>query len=163
MPLADQRQRVGLHVQQHIGPHQLHSAVCRGLRQRSGRAPALCSPPGWCYQFNSCLSSFYLGFHHITCRFWVLQCHFLVGLQPAAHGAPMGPSGRGVFDPLQPLLHARAHFFVQPRGLQRGAGLLVTTQRVTVRRAMQRAVLRPVGSGCWVDSGRAVVGHAVVN
>ena len=144
LPLLYQRQRVGLGVQQHIGPYQLHCAIRRGTRLHLRATPMARLPPRLRYMFNSCLRNILLGLHHKTGCIRVACGNFLVGLQTALHWCPMRPGCGRFFDPLQALLHARAHLFVQPGRLQRRPAL---------------TALRPQRGGARVNGGGAVFGH----
>ena len=63
-------------------------------------------------------------------------------VQATAHGLPMAPRARFLGDPVQTLLHALAHFIVQPRRGGRGAAL-------------------PALGRNRVDGGGQKIGHAI--
>ena len=140
VPLGNQRLRVGRHVQRHIGPEHLHTAVGRQgeLGLRAGPAGRL--PPGLCQGCTCDLGPGRVGLGDKTSGIGKTLRQQPMGLQPAPHRVPMGPGGRFQRDPLQTVFHATRHLFVQP-GRQRRCGLL------------------PAGSSHRVNRGRKVVGH----
>ena len=71
-------------------------------------------PPRFCYQFTRCLRTIHGAFKHKTLRIRVTLTQQAMGLQAAPQGAPMHPLSGFLHDPLQAILHAARHLFVQP-------------------------------------------------
>jgi len=111
MPALNQRLRVWLHVQRHIGPQHVHRLRWR-LKLRASAQPAF--PPALLELLARTLRLRRAAFLHKALRLRVAPHQLLVYLPATLQGTPMQPAGGCAHNPLQPLFHAARHLLMQP-------------------------------------------------
>ena len=143
VPNLQQGLGLGTGVQVHVGPKHLHRVLGWQTFMPLGSTPVLHLPPRRlkCLSGGLCVRWGLSGQPYLRLGVTLLQGALCC--QPATQWAPMHPLLRLQFDEVQPLLHARCHFFMQP-------GRLRTLHGQTL----------PTGSGDGVQRGGAKgLGH----